>query len=373
MSEEILRNVRSNLFKIEPYVPGKPMKEVKREYGLEEVIKLASNENPLGPSKKAQDAIVAAMADIHRYPDGGARDLKAALCARNGVTPSQILVGNGSDEVIKMISETFLHAGDEVVIPAPTFSQYWFGAQVMGGTTVTVELGAGFEFDLDAVLAAVTERTRLVYLCTPNNPTGTYIKKQAMQSFLERVPKHVLVVLDEAYIEYAEAEDAANGIEFLHGGHNVIVMRTFSKLYALAGLRLGYAIGPSAVIGAIERTREPFNANLLAQAAAVAALADEEHREASRQVNRDGIAQLTAGLQLMGYSVIPTQANFLIFDTKTDDKEIFQALLHEGVIARSGTALGVPGYLRISVGTSEENSKFLEALKRVVFRLNQMV
>jgi len=368
-----LRNVRSNLFKIEPYVPGKPMKEVQREYGLEEVIKLASNENPLGPSKKAQEAITAAMADIHRYPDGGARELKAALCGMHGVEASQILIGNGSDEVIKMISETFLHAGDEVVIPAPTFSQYWFGAQVMDGTTVPVELGAGFEFDLDAVLAAMTERTRLVYLCTPNNPTGTYIKAQAMQSFLERVPKHVLVVLDEAYIEYVEAEDAASGIEFLQGGYNVLCLRTFSKLYALAGLRIGYAIGPEDVIGAIERTREPFNANMLAQAAAVAALADDEHREASRQVNRDGIAQLTEGLARLGYSVIPTQANFLIFDTKTDDKVIFQALLHEGLIARSGTALGVPGFLRVSVGSEEENRKFLEAFERVVFSLAQKV
>lgn len=373
MSQEILRNVRSNLFKIEPYVPGKPMKEVQREYGLDEVIKLASNENPLGPSKKAQEAIVAALADIHRYPDGSAGELKAALCAMHGVTSSQILVGNGSDEVIKMISETFLHAGDEVVIPTPTFSQYWFGAQVMDGTTITVELGAGFEFDLDAVLAAVTERTRLVYLCTPNNPTGTYIKKAAMQSFLERVPAHVLVVLDEAYIEYAEAEDAASGIECLQGGYNVLCLRTFSKLYALAGLRLGYAVGPSEVIGAIERTREPFNANMLAQAAAVAAIADDEHREASRHVNRDGIAQLTEGLEQLGYPVIPTQANFLIFNTKTDDKAIFHALLHEGLIARSGTALGVPGYLRVSVGTEEENRKFLAAFERVVFRLAQKV
>jgi histidinol-phosphate aminotransferase len=373
MSQEILNNVRKNLFDIDPYVPGKPISEVKKEYGLSDVTKLASNENPLGPSKRAQEAIIAALPDLHRYPDGGAVTLKEALCHTHGVAADQILVGNGSDEVIKLISETFLDPGDEVVIPTPTFSQYWFGAQVMGASSVIVPLQENFEYDLEAMLAAVTEKTKLVYLCTPNNPTGTYIKKDDLKSFLDRLPKHVLVALDEAYEEYVVAEDAAHGIDFLKAGYNVLVMRTFSKLYALAALRVGYTLGLPEVIHSINRAREPFNVNHMAQVAAVAALQDEEHTQASRDVNRAGYQQLTDGLAALGFSVVPTQANFLIFDTGVNDKELFQALLREGVIVRSGTALGVPGYLRISIGTSEENAKFLATFAKVLPQFKQQV
>ncbi|MGZ4107003.1 MAG: histidinol-phosphate transaminase [Tumebacillaceae bacterium] len=371
MSQEILNNVRKNLFDIDPYVPGKPISEVKKEYGLSEVTKLASNENPLGPSKKAQEAIIAALPDLHRYPDGGAVTLKEALSEAHGVPTEQILVGNGSDEVIKLISETFLDPGDEVVMPTPTFSQYWFGTQVMAATSVIVPLKENFEYDLEAMLAAVTDKTKLVYLCTPNNPTGTYIKKAELTAFLDRLPKRVLVALDEAYEEYVEAEDAAHGIDFLKAGYNVLVMRTFSKLYALAALRVGYTMGRAEVIHAVNRTREPFNVNHLAQVAAVAALQDEEHKQASRDVNRAGYAQLEQGLQELGFSIVPSQANFLIFNTGLDDKELFQALLREGVIVRSGTALGVPGYLRISIGTESENAKFLTAFNKVLSRFKK--
>ncbi|TCP54704.1 histidinol phosphate aminotransferase [Tumebacillus sp. BK434] len=373
MSQEILNNVRKNLFAIKPYSPGKPISDVKREFGLTDVTKLASNENPLGPSPKAQAAILAAVANVNRYPDGGAVSLKEALSANTGIPTEQILVGNGSDDLIKLTSETFLHPGDEIVVPSPSFSQYWFGAQLMDAKTVAVPLTAGFEYDLEAMLNAVTEKTKILYLCSPNNPTGTYLREADLQRFLDRVPSRVLVILDEAYNEYVTEGDTAQGIDFLKRGYNVLVMRTFSKMYALAGLRLGYVLGRSEVLDAINRTREPFNVNMLAQVAAVAALDDAEHVEASRQLNRAGFAQLQAGLGQLGYDVVPTQGNFLIFDTRLDDNKLFDALLREGVITRSGTALGIPGYLRVSIGLPEENERFLAAFEKVVSSLAQKV
>lgn len=373
MSDEILSNVRKNLQAITPYSPGKPISDVQRELGLDEIIKLASNENPVGPSKRAQEAILAALGELHRYPDGGAVNLKAALAAKYDIPAEQILVGNGSDDCIKLISETFLNPGDEVVLPNPSFSQYWFGTQLMAGTPVLVDLVDGFEYDFDAMLSAVTDKTKLLYLCSPNNPTGTYIRREPLRKFLDQVPEHVLVILDEAYAEYVEAVDYAEGIEFLKEGYNVLVLRTFSKLYALAALRVGYMFGRSEILQEINRVREPFNVNALAQVAAIAALNDEEHVQKSREVNFAGIAQVGAGLAKLGYSHIPTQTNFLIFDTGLNDKEVFQELLQRGVIVRSGTALGLPGYLRVSIGTLQENERFLKSFEEVVSLLRQKV
>jgi len=371
-SQEILQNVRKNLSAIQPYTPGKPIADVKREYGLDEVIKLASNENPLGPSRKAQEAIQAALGELNRYPDGGAVELKTALAAKFSLSPAHVLVGNGSDDCIKLISETFLNQDDEVVMAHPSFSQYWFGTQLMAGKPVLVDLKPEtFEYDMDAMLGAVTEKTKIVYLCSPNNPTGTYIRKNELASFMERVPKHVLVVLDEAYNEYVEKEDYAQGIDYLNQGHNVIVLRTFSKLYALAGLRVGYALGPVDVLAEINRVREPFNVNHLAQVGAIAALGDEEHVRASRELNSAGFAQLEKGLNGLGYKVVPSQTNFLLFNTHLNDKELFEELLREGVITRSGAALGLPGYLRVSIGTAYENDRFLAAFERVTARFKQ--
>jgi histidinol-phosphate aminotransferase len=370
MSQEILNNVRKNLSSIQPYVPGKPISDVQREYGLSEIVKLASNENPVGPSKKAQAAVQQAVGDLNRYPDGGAVNLRAALAEHFGVSADQVLAGNGSDDCIKLISETFLGEGDEVVMPHPSFSQYWFGTQLMAGTPVRVELKPGtFEYDMDAMLAAVTEKTKIVYLCSPNNPTGTYIKQADLQHFMDRVPKHVLVIIDEAYNEYVMADDYAQGIDYLKAGHNVLVLRTFSKLYALAAMRVGYVIGRAEVLAEINRVREPFNVNHLGQVAAIAALHDEEHVDLSRRVNREGYEQLVKGLKELGYEVVPSQTNFILFNTGLNDKELFEALLREGVIVRSGTALGVPGYLRVSIGTKAENDAFLAAFQRVVANL----
>ncbi len=366
MSEEILNNVRKNLFAIKPYQPGKPISDVKRDYGLSDVIKLGSNENPLGPSKLAQQAIAEALQGVNRYPDPGAFSLKEALSKKHGVETKQILVGNGSDDTIKLISETFLQQGAEIVVPSPSFSQYWFGAQLMDATTVAVPLTADFEYDFEAMLSAVTASTKLLYLCSPNNPTGNYIRQADLQAFLDRVPAHVLVILDEAYNEYVVENDYAQGIDFLKQGYNVIVMRTFSKMYALAGLRLGYVMGPAEVIDAINRTREPFNANPLAQTAAIAALDDADHVEASRKQNREGMQRLQAGLEKLGYQLLPSQGNFAIFNTGQDDQKLFDLLLREGVIVRSGTPLGLPGYLRVSIGLLEEVDRFLSVFEKVV-------
>jgi histidinol-phosphate aminotransferase len=373
MSHEILNNVRKNLQAITPYSPGKPIADVQREFGLDEVIKLASNENPVGPSKKAQEAILSALGLLHRYPDGGAVDLKAAIAAKYDLPSSQILVGNGSDDCIKLISETFLNPGDEVVLPNPSFSQYWFGTTLMAGTPVLVDLAEGFETDFEAMLAAVTDKTKLLYLCSPNNPTGTYIRQDDLRKFLDRVPEHVLVILDEAYAEYVEADDYAQGIDFLKEGYNVLVMRTFSKMYALAALRVGYTFGRAEILNEINRVREPFNVNMLAQVAAAAALNDDEHVRASRELNRAGYEQLAKGLGALGFTVVPTQANFLIFDMGLNDKDVFQRLLEQGMVTRSGTALGLPGYLRVSIGTAEENEKFLQSFELVVSQLRQKV
>jgi histidinol-phosphate aminotransferase len=366
MSQEILKNVRETLGRIKPYSPGKPIAEVQREYALTDVIKLASNENPVGASPKAQEAIRDALAELHLYPDGGQTLLKQALARRFSVSEDMIVIGNGSDEVITLICQTFLEPGDEVIVPTPSFSEYDFGTILMGADVVAVPLNSDFSYDLNAFLDAITERTKIIFLCSPNNPTGTYIREGEFREFIRKVPPHVLVIVDEAYNEYVEASDYAQGIDFLKEGYNLIVMRTFSKLFGLAALRVGYGIGPSEIIGYVSRTREPFNVNHLAQVAALAALEDEEHIAMSRRVNSDGKRQLYEGLAALGLSYVPSETNFILFDTGADAKQIFQSLLKKGVIVRDGGIFGLPTYIRVSIGTKEQNARFLHELQAVL-------
>lgn len=366
MGGAIGSRVRPTILGIEPYVPGKPIEEVQREFGLSEVVKLASNENPLGPSPKVREAVVRAAASLHRYPDGGATHLREALARYYQVPESSLLVGNGSDELIKLIAETFVEPGDEVIVPTPSFSEYEFAARVMAGKTVPVPLGEGFRYELDAVLEAVTPRTKIIYLCTPNNPTGTYIPAAELEAFLRRVPEGVLVVLDEAYHEYVEAPDCGDGLVLLKQGYKVVVLRTFSKLYALAALRVGYAIGDPEIIALINRVREPFNVNALAQAAAAAALEDDEHRRRSLTSNREGKRQLYEGLESLGCRCVPTEANFILVRVPYRSTDIFQQLLRRGVIVRDGAAFGLPDYLRITIGTADENERLLKAMAEVL-------
>jgi len=364
-------DLRDCLQHIKPYKPGKPVEEVERELGLSGVIKLASNENPLGASPLAIEAMQKNLNKMHDYPDGYCYYLREALSQKLGVRPDQLIFGNGSDEILSFLALAYVNPGDEALMATPSFSQYEFAMRLVGGVPRQVELvGDNFEYDLDAILAAVNDKTRLVFLCTPNNPTGTIIRKQELKRFLEKLPDKVLLVLDQAYIEYAKDPDHPTGIEYIENGYPVISLRTFSKIYGLAGLRIGYGVAPAEVVADLSRVREPFSVNAMAQAAARAALEDRKHVERSRQMVENSRRQLTDGFTEMGLKVVPDQANFCFVDTGVDSKEVFQALMQRGVIVRTGDIFGYPTYIRVTYGTEEQNKRFLEGLKEVLAELS---
>ncbi|MBB6674087.1 histidinol-phosphate transaminase [Cohnella nanjingensis] len=357
---------RATLNRMAPYTPGKPIWEVQREYGLDRVIKLASNENPLGPSPSALAAIRQMLPDLNRYPDHRAAALTEALAGRLGVTPSQLVVANGADELITLLSEAYLDPGDEIVVPAPSFSEYDFGALLMNAVAVQVPLRAGYAYAVSDLLDAVNPRTKLVYLCSPNNPTGTYLPRTQLRALLDALPARVLVVFDAAYAHYADADDYTDGYEMLREGRNVAILQTFSKIYGLAGIRVGYCAAPEAVVRALLQVKEPFNVNALAQAAALAALNDEAHLAASRRCNAEGRRQLREGLAALGVPTTESQANFVLAEFGPSAAEVDASLLRQGVIVRSGKGWGLPGHLRISVGTAEENAIALDCLRRAM-------
>ncbi len=362
--------MRACLGQIKPYVPGKPVEEVERELGLKNVIKMASNENPLGPSARAVEAMRASLDKMHIYPDGNCFYLKQALAERLGVTPDQLIFGNGSDELLSLLTLAYINPGDEAVVVAPSFSEYDFALRLMGGIPRSVPLvGVNFNYDFDAVLAAVNEKTRIVFICSPNNPTGTIIGRKELDNFVARLPEKVLLVLDQAYIEYVNDPDHPSGLDYIARGLPVIALRTFSKIYGLAGLRIGYGIAPADLICELNRGREPFNVNAMAQAAALAALDDNEHVTRSRNLANDGRIQLTAGLAEIGLKPVYDEANFCFVDIKVDSKSAFQALLQKGVIVRTGDIFGHPTYIRVTYGTAEQNKRFLTALKEVISKL----
>ncbi|MGO0122427.1 histidinol-phosphate transaminase [Desulfothermobacter acidiphilus] len=354
--------VRPELEGVEIYRPGKPIEEVRRELGLEEVIKLASNENPLGPSPRALAALEG-LDHWHLYPEGSSYELRQALARRLGVDPDNIIVGCGSSEVIQMLSLALLAPGDEVIIPVPTFPRYEPLARLMGASPVRVPL-RDYRIDVEAVARALTPRTKMVYLCNPNNPTGTIITREEVEWFLERAGDDVLTVLDEAYCEYVTDPRYPNGIDLLHRGRNVVILRTFAKIYGLAGLRIGYGVADTALIAELHRVREPFNVSSAAQIAALAALDDEEFVQRSRQTNEAGKLLLYRELEQRGLAYVPTEANFLLFDAGRDEREVFQQMLRQGVIIRGG--VGYPTHLRVTIGTQEQNQRFLEALDKVL-------
>jgi len=353
--------IHPDIASLSPYVPGKPIEELQRELGLARVIKLASNENPLGPSPKALAALVGGHESLHRYPDGGAYRLRQALADRWKVSLDHIILGNGSDEVLGLLARTILAPGDEAVMADQTFVIYKMEVTAAHGKVVIVPL-VNWTHDLDGMAKAITPKTRLVFLCNPNNPTGTMVAADAVARFMAQVPEDVVVVFDEAYLEYVRDPHFPDSLQYVTQGRNAIVLRTFSKIYGLAGLRIGYGITTPEITNCLNRVRPPFNANTLAQRAALAALGDDEHVAKSRAVNAAGMQQLENGLRALGFAAIPSQANFVYFDVKRDGRALFDALLREGVIVRhiEGTML------RVTIGQPDENDAFLASLKKVL-------
>ncbi|HIE53435.1 MAG TPA: histidinol-phosphate transaminase [Armatimonadetes bacterium] len=357
--------VKEHILDLKPYVPGKPIEEVKRELGLTEVLKLASNENALGPSPKAVQALQEAAATVGLYPDGSCSALKQALAAHWNLEPEQIIIGNGSDELIQFIGLTFLAPGDEVIQADPSFVRYEAAAILNQAKCLKVPL-RNFTSDLEAMAARLTPRTKLIFVANPNNPTGTMNTRDEVERLLDRVPDHVLVVLDEAYYEYVDDPDYPDSLQYVREGRNVIVLRTFSKIYALAGLRVGYGLARPDLIGYLNQVREPFNVNSLAQVAALASLQDPEQVERARRMNREGKEQLYRAFTELGLPYVPSQANFVLVDVKRDSRQVFAALLRRGVIVRTGDIFGLPTHLRVTVGKPEENERFIAALREVL-------
>jgi histidinol-phosphate aminotransferase len=351
---------------IEPYKPGKPIEELEREYGILDSVKLASNENPLGPSPKAIEAIRGHLAKLHRYPDGGGFALTAKLAEKIGVAASTIVLGNGSDDVIGMLCRALLRPGDDALMPQPSFLMYAITVRSVGALPVFVPLNDALAIDLEAMLGRVTSRTRLVFLCNPNNPTGTVVSTKALEAFLRDLPPAITVVLDEAYIEFVRDPTCAMGLKFLDCGRPIVTLRTFSKTYGLAGLRVGYGIMPPELAAILHRIRQPFNASSLAQAGAAAALDDEAFLQRTIRLVHTGLDYLFDRLDRLGVRYFPTQSNFFLIDVQTDADVVFEKMLTEGVIVRSMRSYGYPHYIRINVGLPAENERFVSALGRVL-------
>ncbi len=350
---------------LKPYLTGKPIEELERELGIRNIIKLASNENPLGPGKLALHAARQALEQLHRYPDGAGFHLKAALSEKFNLRPEQITLGNGSNDLLELIGRGFLNRGDEVIFSQHAFAVYML--VTLGCSAKPVEVPAQlFGHDLAAMADAITERTRVIFIANPNNPTGTWFHKHAFEAFLARVPEHVLVVLDEAYVEYVEEDGYPNGFDYLGRYSNLIVTRTFSKIYGLAGLRVGYAVANPQITNVLNRVRQPFNVNAPALAAAQAALNDVNYIEDSKSENTAGLVQITEGLNKLNLHAIPSVANFIAFDCGRPAQPLYEALLHEGVIVRPIGGYGMPDHLRVSIGLAEENERFLQALQKVL-------
>lgn len=361
--------VPANVASLTPYVPGKPIEEVERELGISGVAKLASNENALGPSPKALAAAREAAARIHLYPDGSAYLLRQALAAKLGVAFEEVFVGNGSNELIELMVRTFTCDGEEVLTSAQSFVAYRLAAQAHGRTFVEAPMKQRFHYDLAALQARLSARTKVVFLANPDNPTGTSFTEAELVPFLEAVPSTALVVLDEAYAEFVEAPGYPDSLALRRRFPNLVILRTFSKIYGLAGLRLGYGVARPELVGFLDRVRAPFNTSLVAQAAGTAALGDLEHVERSRALVRSERPFLAAGLAALGATVVPSQGNFLLADFPgTDGKQVFEALLRQGVVVRPVAGYGFPTCQRVTVGLRRENEKLLAALERVLAR-----
>lgn len=367
MSIDFLALANPGVPGLHPYQPGKPVEELERELGISHSVKLASNENPLGPGPKAIAAIQKALPELARYPDANGFALKTALANKLQVNTDQLILGNGSNELIDLLFHTFVGPEQEVVYSQYTFIVYALATQAHGAKAVEVS-AVDCGHDLDAMAAAITPATRLVCITNPNNPTGTFLTKEEVKAFMDRVPEQVLVVLDEAYTEYVAEEERLPSIDWLKQYPNLIVSRTFSKAYGLAGLRVGYMVCHPELVSVLNRVREPFNCNSLALVAAEAALADEAYLAEAVALNSQGMAMYEAFFREQGLSYIPSRGNFITLDLQRDAGPVYQALLREGVIVRPIAGYGLPTCLRISIGLEAENRRCIEALKTVLGR-----
>jgi histidinol-phosphate aminotransferase len=360
------RVISGHILSIPPYSPGKPIAELERELGVINAVKMASNENPLGPSPMAIRALEELARGSHVYPEDSAPELRAALASRYNLPKDAVILGNGSDEVLQFAAHVFIRPGDEAVIAANTFSVYQMVVKAFGGKVRSVPL-VNYCYDLKAMAAAVNQSTRLVFIAVPNSPTGTIVSRKDFESFFNDLPEEgLLLILDEAYREYVREPDCPNGVDYIGRGRPVLVSRTFSKIYGLAGLRIGYGLSEPWAIELMNRVRPPFNANSLAQAAALAALNDFEHVERSVHNTEEGMKFLQEELNALGLEVVPSQANFCCFCLGREARPLYEALLRQGVIVRHLASFGMERCMRVTIGTQAENRRFIEALKRAL-------
>jgi histidinol-phosphate aminotransferase len=365
MSCDLLSLATKGVAGLQPYSGGKPIEELQRELGLDEIIKLASNENPLGPSQKVLD-VIASTTDLSRYPDGNGFSLKKALADKHNVDPDKITLGNGSNDVLEMVARAFVTTEHQVIYAQHSFAVYPIVTQAVGAGHVVVP-AKEWGHDLSAMLDAITDKTKLIFIANPNNPTGTWLNNQDLRNFLKNVPEHIIVLIDEAYFEYAISEDNYPDCSlWIKDFNNLIVTRTFSKAYGLAGLRIGYGLSHPDVANLLNRVRQPFNNNSLALIAAETALQDKEYIKHSIEVNHSGMKQLMLAFDDMGLEFIPSKGNFICVDFEQPADDIYQSLLESGVIVRPVANYGMPNHLRISIGTESENNRFINELAKLL-------
>lgn len=365
------RLARTGIENLQPYEPGKPVEEVQRELGLKRVYKLASNENSLGPSPRAVSAIKKALKYLNRYPDGSCYYLKVKLAKALKVAPENLIIGNGSDEIIEVIVRTFLSSDEEAIIAEPSFLEYRLNVEASGAQVRVVPL-VNFKYDLDSMKRAITDKTKLIFIANPNNPTGTYVTEKEVNRFLDGLPNNVIVVVDEAYYDFVSVKDYPNSMRYFRD-KNLLILRTFSKAYGLAALRIGYGIGRAEFISYMNRVRLPFNVNMLAQVAAIAGLGDRGHIRKSKSMVLKGKAFLYRSLDKMGLSYVPTITNFILVDVRRDGRRLFEGMLKYGVIVRDMKPYKLDNYIRVTIGTEEENRKFIEALKKLILSKEEKI
>lgn len=359
---------KQQLFGMKAYQPGKPIEEVKREFGLEKIVKLASNENPYGFSTKVKAFLESDHTNHAIYPDGYAQNLRTAMANHLGVKETQLMFGNGSDDLIAIVTRALLYPGVNTVMATPSFSQYSHNAEIEGAEVRQVPLKAG-KHDLEAMFDAIDENTSVVWVCNPNNPTGTIVSNEELSNFIQKVPQDVFIVLDEAYFEYVNSSEYKNTLHFVEEYPNVMIMRTFSKAYGLASFRVGYAIANEEIIKKLDPVRAPFNNTILSHKVAIIALEDQEFISECTQKNANGKKQFVAFCEKYHLNYFPSQTNFILFEVKADSDTVFKEMMKRGYIIRSGNALGAPGYIRVTIGTEEQNEEFLRLLEEVLIEL----